>query len=161
MTIPFSNWSHQSDLYARGLGHALRSYRLPDFDQAIANDPSFYEKLRRDPVVAFCLRYRKLLAAGEDWSIEPASPRPEDKELAAVIEGMLRNVKSLPNALFNLAEAVVAGSRWAGIEGSKKTLRLGSNPNAYEWWVITNLVDSDKRNFRRMPKHAGGSHSDS
>mgnify|MGYP001580973456 CR=1 FL=1 len=162
MTIPFSTFNHSGDFYARGLGHALRTYRLPDYDQALSNEPAIYEKMRRDPVIAFSLRYRKLLAAGEDWSIEPASPRPEDKELAAVIEGMLRNVKFFGNSLYNLAEAVVAGSRWAGIEGEKKTLRLGSKGQAYEWWIATALKDIDKRRFRQMPKpDAAGSQNDS
>jgi len=151
MTIPFIIRSSNPDLYARGLGHAVRSYRLYDPDLALARDPAAYNKMRRDLVIAFALRYRKLLAAGEDWSVVPASARPEDKEVASIVEGMIRQIGNFPNALFNLAEAIIAGSRWASISGDKKLIRLGSQ-QALNWWVVTDLTDHDKRDFRRVPE---------
>lgn len=151
MALPFIRRSASADLYSRGLGHALRSYRLYDSaDFALHQDPDAYGKLRRDAVVSFALRYRKLLAAGSDWEVQPASARVEDKEVAAIFEGMLRQVNNFPTTLFNLSEAIIAGSRWAGISGSKKLLRLGNQP-PMSWWVADSLKDIDKRRFRRMP----------
>ncbi len=143
--------SSNSDFYARGLGYALRASRLYDPDDALRQDPSFYDKIRKDAVVAFALNYRRLLAAGEDWSVLPASPRPEDKEVAAIIEGMIRQISGFNNARVNLAEAIITGSRWAAIEGDKKLIQLGSQ-QALRWWVCTGLKDIDKRRFRRMPE---------
>lgn len=144
----------QGDLYARSLGAALRSYRLNDPDYALRQDAQVYERMRHDPVIGFALRLRKLLAAGRDWYMEPAGSEQQDRLFAKILEDGLRHIEYFDAARFNLAEAIIAGSRWARIEGELKSCRLGGlEPR--QWVVPTRLLDVDKRRFRQFPVERG------
>lgn len=146
--LPFGFFSINQDLYARGLGQVLRASRLYDQDAALAKDPAVYERLRLDPVVSFAIRLRKLLASGTDWYLEAASTRPEDRKLLTIMEALLQQVEQFTMARFNLAEAIIAGSRWAMIEGEERELEIPGLPRM-KWWVPTKLRDVDKRRLRQ------------
>lgn len=138
-----------SDYYAKGLSYPLTSYRLYDYDYALSRDPEVYERLRRDAVVAFALRYRKLLAAGRDWHLEPANATDKDRQLVKILNHLLAEMDYFDMARFNLAEAVIAGSRWAKIQGERRDIAIeGVSPG--KWWVCTRLRDVDKRRFRQF-----------
>lgn len=144
----FSSFS--GDYYARGLGQVLRQYRLPDLDSALAQDPSSYEKIRRDPVVSFAFRYRKLLARGSDWYLDPAGTDDKDRDLAKILEDLLKEIQYFDAGRYNLMEAIPTGSRWARIVPEMKKMRVGELP-PLEWWCCTELRDVDKRRFRQLP----------
>lgn len=151
MSIVYGSYGSASgDFYARGLGHVLRAYRLYDPDQGLARDPEVYEKLRRDPVISFAFRFRKLLARGSDWYLEPASPDEKDRQLVKILEDLIKQIQYFDSARFNLAEAIVSGSRWARIVPELKRMQVGDLP-PLEWWVCTELKDVDKRRFRQFP----------
>jgi hypothetical protein len=137
-----------SDFYARGLSYPLTSYRLYDYDYALSRDPEVYERLRRDAVVAFALRYRKLLAAGRDWHLEPSNATDKDRLLVKIFNHLLGEMDYFDMARFNLAEAVIAGSRWAKIQSEQREIVIdGVAPT--KWHVCTRLRDVDKRRFRQ------------
>lgn len=139
-----------SDFYARALGHVLRAQRLYDPSYALTRDPDVYDRMRRDAVIAFALRYRKLLAAGRDWYLEPASADPKDRLLLKILEDLLKELEHFDTARFNLSEAIIAGSRWAKIRGELKVMKVANLPES-EWYVVRELDDVDKRRMRFQP----------
>lgn len=151
MSTMFTAPGFGGDFYARSLGHVLRSSRLLDYDYALSRDPQVYERMRRDAVIAFALRYRKLLAAGRDWYLEPAAPTDPDRLLLKIMESLLKEMDYFDMARFHLAEAIIAGSRWAHIEGELREVVIDGLPNYPQWWVCSRLRDMDKRRFRQIP----------
>lgn len=149
MTLPFGTWTLNGDLYARGLGQMLRTTRLYDPDYALSRDPETYERLRRDPVVSFAIRLRKLLASGTDWYLEAASTKAEDRKILKIFEELLKRLEHFTLARFNLAEAIIAGSRWGHIEGEEMELQIGDLP-PMKWWVPVRIRDIDKRRLRQQ-----------
>lgn len=149
MTYPFGTWSLNGDLYARGLGQMLRSTRLYDPDYALSRDPETYERLRRDPVISFAIRLRKLLSSGTDWFLEPASPKEQDRQVLQIMERLLKHVEHFTTARFNLAEAIIAGSRWGEIEGDERTVEMPNLPTM-KWWVPQRIRDIDKRRLKQV-----------
>lgn len=150
MNLFGSQGTSHGDHYGRTLGSMLRSYRLWDPDYALSRDPQVYDRMRRDPVIGFALRLRKLMAAGRDWYIEAAGSDDKAKLMAQVMEDLLKQIEYFDAARFNLGEAIVAGSRWAKIEGETRTLAIaGQKPR--EWRVCVRLRDIDKRRFRQFP----------
>lgn len=143
-----------ADFYNQQIGHQLRRYFLTDPDSALALDPQVYERMRKDAVIAFCLRLRKLMSAGTDWYLEAASPREEDRKLLKVMEDLLKHLENFSAARFNLSEAIIAGSRWAKMEGEYRTIDI-HNFGRMRWWVCTNLRDMDKRRFRQFKVEKG------
>jgi hypothetical protein len=139
------------DRYVRELSAAfLRRDWIYDPSYAAAKDIEVYEKIRRDPVFAHVLDYRKRLVAGRDWVIEPASEDEKDMKLAKLMTQLLRELKGFTQARFNLAEAIPRGSAYAYIEGETKPLNLVDFPDGATWWVPTRLVDVDRRRFALM-----------
>jgi hypothetical protein len=147
--LPFGSYSLNGRLYARGLGQMLRAIELYDTaDRALSNDPAAYERLRTDAVVAFAIRLRKLLSSGTDWFLEPASTHENDRRVLQICEHLLKHIESFGVARFNLAEAIIAGSRWAEIDGEEITTEIAGVPTM-TWWVPRNLRDVDKRRMRQ------------
>lgn len=133
-------------VYTRDLGSALRQRKVYDPDYALAQDPEFYEKLRKYPVVDGAVNLRKLMVAGSDWYLEPASAAIADRAAVPIFEALLKQLKAFEVARYNLAEALIKGSTWSAIQGEWRMLEIPPLP-PMRWWVITGLVDMDKRRF--------------
>lgn len=115
---------------------------------ALARDEEIYAKIRRDPVFAHAIDYRRRLAAGREWNVEPASDDPLDRKLAIVLEALLRQLPGFTGARYTLAEAIFRGSAWAYVEGERRAVPLGKGFPELHWWVPTRMVDVDRRRFR-------------
>lgn len=137
------------ELYNAALGAALHAPFIWDTDEILQNDPSAYEKMRNDTVIAHLVQQRKHEVAGLEWFLEPASQHPDDKRLAKALETLLKSVANFPTARFNLAEAILRGSAWSGIRGGFRRMSVADLP-AERWWVVSELVDMDKRRFRQQ-----------
>lgn len=147
MTFPFALGSIAQDLYGQGLTIALGTYRRYDPDYALRQDPEAFEKLRRDAVIAAAIRFRKLLAAGTDYYLEPASESHADKRLAKIVGALVGRVSCFAAARVNLLEAVIRGSAWASYSVAREWLPIEGEPFV-GWHVIQRLTDADKRRFR-------------
>lgn len=132
--------------YVHDLGSALTQDRIYDPDYALAQDPEFYEKLRRYPVVDGAVNLRKLMDAGSDWYLEPASSAIGDRAAIPIFEALVKEIKDFSVARYNSAEALIKGASWAEIEGEWRVLEIPPLP-PMRWWVITGLKDMDKRRF--------------
>lgn len=151
MSIPFGPiGAVYGDMYARGLGAALRGHRLYDLDYALQQDPEAYERMRRDPVIDFALHYRKLLAAGDSWFLEVKPLDEKGRLLVKIFETLVKQVERFPNVRYNLAEAAIKGSAWAKIWPETRIIDvpgLGRLP----WVCAARVQDVDKRRLRQFP----------
>lgn len=136
-----------SSAYGSALGGILHAPFLQDTDYALSKDDQSYELMRRDAIVAHAFSFRKHLAAGLDWHLEPASAAPHDKKVAAILESMLRKLPHFASARYNLSEAIIRGEAWGGLQGSWTTCALAGG-QVRRWWLVTGITDIDKRRFR-------------
>lgn len=120
---------------------------IDDPSFALGRDEDIYAKIRRDPVFAHVIDYRRRMAAGREWAVEPASEDPLDRQLASVLEALLRELPGFTGSRYALAEAIFRGSAYAYVEGERRMLRVAGLPEL-SWWVPTRLVDVDRRRFR-------------
>lgn len=145
--------SLNSDLYPWALLSAYQQQRLYDPSFALRQDADFYDKLRRDPRIAHALYYRKLLAAGKTWHLEPASNDPRDVQKASLVEALLKNMQGFALLRFQLTEAIVAGSRWARAFFEARDVELPGVPSR-RWIVPAWARDVDKRRMRQYRQEA-------
>lgn len=138
------SWSRS---YQAQLGSALLAPYLLHVDYALLKADDAYELMERDAVLAAAFDYRRTLAAGTEWHLEPASPSAVDRKVAAILEGLLRRVQRFQQARYLLANAVIRGESWAGIRGAWRELSIAGGPPR-RWWVAEELVDVDKRRFQ-------------
>ena len=145
------------DQYARDVGVKIRRWRVYDPDYALEQDPEIYAKIRRDPIVAHAIQYRKHLVAGRDWFIESPSDHAKDRLAAQILEGLIRGISSFATARFNLSDAILKGATWARIHGEFRPLLLGDG-KCRKWYVVSRLRDVDKQRFRlvSIPAAEGG-----
>jgi hypothetical protein len=148
MTMNLWSRSVNGDIYAQALAGVYQpGLRVYDPDYALFEDPDFYDKLTRDAIVHHAIEMRRHLIAGRDWMIQPAGSTRQDKIAAKICEFLLRQMHMLPSAIFDLSQAVVAGSAWAEIQGKKRYVSIaGLKPMA--WWTPIRLKDVDKRRVR-------------
>lgn len=137
--------------YNASLGGALRSPTIWDTDEVLQQDPTAYEKMRHDAVIAHLVTQRKHEVAGTEWFLEPASSSEADKKIAQILETLLKKIGNFDTARFNLAEAILRGSSWAGIRGDFMQFSAYEGCPTQRWWVCTELSDMDKRRFRQVP----------
>lgn len=143
--FPEANIAHD---YVYELFEALRREIVYDPDYGLAEDADFFEKISKDAVIEFLIRYRCQLVAGsrDEWHIEPEEDTPEDRAVAKIIKSLLKKVKRFGSARYNLARAFLRGNTWASIEGMRKNVSIpGYGRN--RWWVVTDINDIDKRRF--------------
>lgn len=148
--VPVS-WSRS---YQAQLGARLYAPYLLHVDYALFKADDAYELMERDAVLAAAFDYRRTLAAGTEWHLEPASPAPVDRKVAAILESLLRRVERFGQARYLLANAVIRGESWAGIRGSWRELSAAGGA-VRRWWVVDELVDVDKRRFQTTKESAG------
>lgn len=134
--------------YGSAVGAILHAPYIYDTDYALAQDDQSYMLMRRDAVVAHAIEYRKALAAGLDWHLDPASPAPHDVKVAALLEALVKKIPRFAEVRKNMQEAVIQGESWQGLEGSWTNCAIAGGP-VRRWWTITGIVDLDKRRFRQ------------
>lgn len=134
--------------YVMGLEAA---YRWRDW----VNDPSFvlaedvdlYNKVRRDPVFEHAMMFRRQLAAGREWTVEPASRDDRDRLLTRCLEHGLRELRGFTDARVRLANAIFLGSAYERVEGERRRLTIDGAPDMV-WWVPTRMRHVDRRRWR-------------
>lgn len=133
--------------YGNDLANALTgTHWIHDPSYALGQDPDVYEKVTRDPVVAHAIRFRKHLAAGRDWRIEPASDEPQDVRAAEIVRALVLKVQGFTDARIRQGSAIFRGSAYQFIEGARSWERIAGV--AGSWWVPRALRDVDRRRFR-------------
>lgn len=133
----------QSSAY--GAGH-----RVYDPAWALSKDPEADEKILRDAHVAGLVRRRKHKVAPLKWRFECEDDGdPRAKRYAKVLTDAVRRIDDFAEARFNLADAEVKGRSYAFIRGQFQADTLGDGVPRM-WWVPRQLVDMDRRRFRRV-----------
>ena len=141
-----------SHLYAHGLALAYRNgVEVYDPDYSLAQDPEFWEKVQRDPIVKHAMDARLHSAAGRDWQVSPGSrnPQPDDERAATVLEQILEEIQDFTQGRFNLAKGVFQGESWAYIESERRMIEIDGKMQL--WWIPTRLRHIDKRHMRLAP----------
>ncbi len=141
--------SVSSDHYPRDLSSAYQGPRIYDPAWALSKDPEADDKLLRDTVVASLVRQRKHKVAPLKWRMEPGDDTPIAKKFAKTVEQMLKRIDGFSEARFNLADAELKGRAYAFIKGQYQPDTFGDG-FARLWWVPRQLVDMDRRRFRRV-----------
>jgi len=151
-TFPEANIAN---VYTHELFEALRREIVYDPDYGLSEDPSFYEKLKKDAIVEFLVRYRAQLVAGndEEWDVEAEEDSKEDRAVAKIIKSLLKKCKRFQSSRFNLAMAFLKGNTWASIEGIRKKVSIPGYGRS-RWWMVNRLQDIDKRRFEMRRKES-------
>lgn len=138
------------DQYVRALSAAYRKGgRVPDPDLGTATEPELWDKIRRDPVIAHVITFRRHLVAGSEFNVEAKGTKSEDEQASLIMGELLECMDDLPEARFMLAESIFRGSSYAFIEGKRKVIDVaGLGP--MEWWVPTRLRHVDRYRFRMV-----------
>jgi len=139
-----------SDLYAYGLSSRFNAgQRIWPTNYELSQDPQFWEKVNRDPVVAHAATYRRHLVAGPDYVISPGGTGEKDKAVASIFEDLFKRIESFATTRYNLAEAVFRGGAYARIFGKYERFKAGGLPYTQRWWCPTKLQDIDARRVGR------------
>lgn len=146
--MPFTR-TVNGDLYPRDLSNAYQGPRIYDPGWALSKDPEADDKLLRDTVIAALVRQRKHKVAPLKWRMEPGDDTPAAKKYAKTIEGMLKRIDGFAEARFNLADAELKSRAYAFIRGQYQPDNFGDGFTRL-WWVPRQLVDMDRRRFRRV-----------
>lgn len=146
--MPFTR-TVNGDLYPRDLSNAYQGPRIYDPGWALSKDPEADDKLLRDTVIAALVRQRKHKVAPLKWRMEPGDDTPAAKRYAKTIEGMLKRIDGFSEARFNLADAELKSRAYAFIRGQYQPDNFGDG-FVRLWWVPRQLVDMDRRRFRRV-----------
>lgn len=137
--------ANQSDRYNFELHSIWTSgYRIWNPDFAIAQDPEFPEKARRDPVVMQGLDIRTNGVAAKTWTLLPRSERDDDVAVAAILEDVIREgLGDFRPERKQLAMSAFDGRAYAFIEGERRQFPAGPVASAVEapWWTPTRLKD--------------------
>lgn len=122
---------------------------------ALANDRDLPAKLMRDPIVAQAYDHRTRSVAQKTWRLKPASERPEDVQLAMVLEWLIRRCPRLSRSLRQLAGAFLWGSTWAQIRCEERSEVAPDDQVERNWLVLADLVDVDRRMFHQVVRRNG------
>lgn len=129
--------------------------RIDDPDFALANDVKAIEKIRRDAVVQQLVLYRKHMVAGRKWHLEPGDETPEARELAKILEWLLKKTFDFTTARYRLADAVFLGLACEKMVGNVKEMKVPLSVSdrlggaRIPFWYIHRFKDIDKRRLRK------------
>jgi len=146
------NRSANGDFYASEVAAAVRTFRLLDPDYAIANDPAWYEKAMRDPIISMTVSQRSNNVSGNEWFFQAASDSPLYRKAAEVMTSIFKNLGRFREARSLLAKAFLKGSTWAKKLMEWITVNVDEEP--IKFWAIKKLQDAEKRRFRRIRTQA-------
>lgn len=138
-----------SQLVARAISQAYMNGReVYDTDFAIAQDPTFWEKVQRDAVIKSACEDMLKGVAGRKWNIVAGGRHPErvDHDAAAMMEEVMDQVQNLIAGRYQLAKAKLLGNAWAYIESERRTIRWRGK--SLEMLCPVRLVPIDKRSIR-------------
>lgn len=144
-------------IYVRALSAAWRNgVQLYDPAVWLAREPEIEEKMLRDADIAHAVGFRRHLIAGRQWDLVPKVKGSARSDIAVgVASELLRGIKHFTGARLNLARAFFSGARFARIHGTPRTLTIGDG-KPRTWWVPVRIEDIDKRMYRIVPQHDGG-----
>jgi len=142
--------TRNNERYNQQIRSNLNTFALYHTSYALRQDPFVWEKMRQDAVVSFCMDFRKMLAAGNDWFLEPASTSVEDRKAAKILESLIRRIKDFTGSRYNMAEAIIRGISWQKISGQKQVVKI-EGLSYLEWFTITALTEADSRRFQQFP----------
>jgi len=133
--------------YTEGLANLSTKHWIHDPSYALGQDPDVYSKVVRDPVVAHALRFRKHLAAGREWRVEPATEESDaDAKAAEIVYDLLSKIHGFTDARIRLGDAIFRGSSYEFMEGSRGFEKIAGEFGS--WWVPRRLKNVDRRRFR-------------
>lgn len=153
MTTELRTRNQSQQLYVRALSTAWRNgVQIYDPSLWLTRDPELEEKMLRDADIAAAVSKRRMLIAGQQWSVLPKVEKsPRAAVAVSVAHGLLDNIERFFDARVNLARAFFSGSRFARIHLEPKVLTLGDG-KPRTWLVPVRLEDMDKRYFRIVAK---------
>jgi hypothetical protein len=153
MTTELRARNQSQQLYVRALSTAWRNgVQIYDPSLWLLRDPELEEKMLRDADIAAAVSKRRMMIAGQQWSVLPKVEKsPRAPVAVAVASELLDNIERFFDARVNLARAFFSGSRFARIHLEAKVLKLGDG-KPRTWLVPVRLEDMDKRYFRIVPK---------
>jgi hypothetical protein len=153
MTTELRARNQSQQLYVRALSTAWRNgVQIYDPSIWLLRDPELEEKMLRDADIAAAVSKRRMMIAGQQWSVLPKVEKsPRAPVAVAVAHELLENIERFFDARVNLARAFFSGSRFARIHLEPKVLKLGDG-KPRTWLVPVRLEDMDKRYFRIVPK---------
>ncbi len=129
---------------------------IDDPDFALASDDDIYRKLERDPVIFHAVQIRTLSVVGQSWHVEPASDEDVDKDAAAVVEDLLKQIREFNQARAHIFRSgLLSGRGYGWIRGRRRRMSIDNGP-AQNWWVPERIEHQDKRSFHFVPEHEEG-----
>lgn len=147
MSLPYAGSANQIP-YATSVGSQLAQIWLWDPSFSLNLDPEAPEKQLRDIVISGALDHLQRSIVGHEFSFEPEENDLPGRELAAIVEGLTKKQRFLPQALYNLSRATHRGAAWGLIYPERKILKLGRDKKPREWTIVAKIRDVDKRRFR-------------
>lgn len=142
----FGFWAQ--DAYVRAITAPYRyGWRIADPDYALSRDPDIKNKILRDAVIRSAVEKLVNDIVGRTWFLEPARPDDQmDIDAARVVEDALKNIEMFPEAMREIAKAVLYGRSYQFISGERKTIELGGL--TADWWIPIKLQDVDRKRIR-------------
>ena len=160
MPLPYNVQSTNGDQYAYGVSTGVLGWRLPDPDPALQQDAAAPEKMLAYPAIGGAQRHLVVNVVGSEWSMRPEGKARQARDLAGVVEQLMRKTRGLSQILGNLTMASFMGSAWGRIRTETKILTIGDG-KPREWTVVAGVDDIDKRRFRRIRVEPNGRRVDS
>lgn len=154
-TRPFAQFQDYGPYVTDLVNTLFALIRIDDPDFALANDVKAIEKIRRDAVIQQLISYRKHLVAGRAWHLEPGDESEEAKELAALLEWLLKKASNFTTARYRLADAVFIGLSIEKMIGNVKYMKVPEKVSRHlggqliPFWYIDKFKDIDKRRVRK------------
>ncbi len=108
---------------------ALSETALPD--SGLPGGSRTFHRMLADPQVKACLSTKKFAALSQTWEVHPASPSPEDRQIADFVRSALANVRgSVLDTLYDVLDALALGVslveiNYALIESGPDAGRIG------------------------------------
>ena len=142
-----ANWQTLTR-YTQTLAQQLRrAGYLIDPDYSLSQDPDAIDKMLRDPIIQFAVRFRQRLVAGRAWSLEPKDERY--KPYVPIFSDLLTRIKRFAQSRFVLSEAIFQGVSIGRFDGALQYLKLSDTAKYMHWWYPRRIVPVDKRRLRK------------
>lgn len=152
---PYAQFQDYGQYVTEMVNTLFAMIRIDDPDFALANDVKAIEKIRRDAVIQQLITYRKHLVAGRAWHLEPGDESDEARELATLLEWLLKKASGFTQARFRLADAVFIGLSVEKMIGGVKYFKVPNKVSRHlggqliPFWYIERFKDIDKRRIRK------------
>lgn len=128
-----------------------------DPDYSLSQDPDAVDKMLRDPIIQFAVKFRQRLVSGRDYSLEPKYERY--KPYVPLFSDLMKRIKRFAQSRFILSEAIFQGVSIGRFDGAMQYLKLEDTNKYLHWWYPKRIVPVDKRRLRKefvVKPEAGG-----